>query len=138
VARQAVFVDTSALLALANRDDALYDEARRVNRELAAAGCELVTSDWVLAELLGGAARSALRRAGCELIRRLQQSRRTTIIPATRSDWLRAFDLFSSRPDKEWSLVDCLSILICEERCIREVFTHDRHFAQAGLVVLMQ
>lgn len=136
--RPIAFVDTSALLALANRDDALYETARQVNTRLKTSGYDLVTSDWILTELLGGASRVGLRQAGCAIVRRLQQSRRTTIIPATHSDWLRAFDLYSSRSDKEWSLVDCLSILICEDRGIREVFTHDRHFAQTGLVVLMR
>jgi predicted nucleic acid-binding protein len=137
LAKAVAFLDTVGLLALVNRDDSLYGRARQVNRKLALEGYELVTSDWVLAELLGGAAHAPLRGPACQTIRRLQESRRTTIVPATREDWVRAFELFASRPDKEWSLVDCSSILICRERNIREVFTHDHHFEQAGLTVLL-
>ncbi|MFQ5411158.1 MAG: type II toxin-antitoxin system VapC family toxin [Phycisphaerae bacterium] len=138
MARPSAFVDTSAMLALVNRDDALHDRAKQVNRTLAEASYELVTSDWVLAEFLGGAAPITLRQAACRLIRRLQNSPRAIIIPATRSDWKRAFDLYTSRPDKAWSFVDCSSILFCQDRDIHEVFTHDHHFTQAGLVVLIE
>lgn len=70
------------------------------------------------------------------MVLRLQGSRQTQIIAATRSGWLQAFNRFESRPDKDW-LVDCSSMLICEELEIQSVFTHDRHFVQAGLRVLL-
>jgi predicted nucleic acid-binding protein len=39
--------------------------------------------------------------------------------------------------DKEYSLTDCLSMRIMEQRGIEEVLTADQHFAQAGFRPLL-
>ena len=137
MARPAVFLDTVALLALANRDDALHEQAKSIHESLASEQVPLLTSDWVLAEFLGAASRRPLREAACLMIQRLQRSQRVELVPATRQAWERAFEFYSQRPDKAWSFVDCTSILICEDRRVRQVFTQDRHFVQAGLDVML-
>ena len=48
-----------------------------------------------------------------------------------------AFELFSQRPDKEWSLTDCLSFVIMRQRGIKQALAADEHFAQASLVPLL-
>jgi len=40
----------------------------------------------------------------------------------------------TKRPDKEWSLVDCSSMVVMARRGIAEAFTSDHHFEQAGFV----
>jgi predicted nucleic acid-binding protein len=47
----------------------------------------------------------------------------------------RAADLFRRRPDKDWSLTDCLSFVVMTDRGIRTALTGDRHFEQAGFEV---
>ena len=42
------------------------------------------------------------------------------------------FDFFAARPDKAWSLIDCISFAVMKERGIPEALTADHHFAQAG------
>ena len=105
---------------------------------MAAAGRPLIVSEWVLTEFLGGAARPPMRTAAIETIGRLRGSKRVTIFPATSDGWQRSFELYRSRTDKTWSLVDCSSLLLCEHLGIQEVFTHDRHFTQAGLQILLR
>jgi predicted nucleic acid-binding protein len=46
--------------------------------------------------------------------------------------------LFKTRLDKEWSLTDCISFVVMEREKIREAFTGDHHFEQAGFVALMK
>ena len=132
-----VLVDTTALLALVNRRDQYHEAARKVSAELAVARRELVVSEWVLTEFLGGAARPPLRAAAIETVGRLRASRRVTVFPATTDGWRRSFELYCARTDKSWSLVDCASLLFCEHLGIQDVLTHDRHFAQAGLQILL-
>ena len=45
--------------------------------------------------------------------------------------------LFGSRPDKSWSLTDCISFAVMEAHGISDVLTCDHHFAQAGFRVLL-
>ena len=40
----------------------------------------------------------------------------------------------TKRPDKAWSLTDCISFVVMDEQGLREALTGDRHFAQAGFV----
>jgi uncharacterized protein len=43
-----------------------------------------------------------------------------------------AVQLYRDRPDKNWSLTDCLSFLVMERRGLAEALTTDRDFEQAG------
>ena len=49
-----------------------------------------------------------------------------------------AWQLFKSRQDKEWSLVDCASFVVMQQRGIFEALTSDHHFEQAGFVRLLK
>src|SRR5438045_1253435 len=102
--RAAVFVDTWAFLALVNRDDSWHDQAVEVSRRLHAEARLLVTSEWVLTEFLGGAARSPLRAPAVQSIQQAYRSPRLEIVAATHDDWQRGFELYQARPDKSWSL----------------------------------
>jgi predicted nucleic acid-binding protein len=51
---------------------------------------------------------------------------------------LGGMELFKKRADKDWSLVDCISMLIAQERRITDIFTTDHHFEQAGFNILLK
>ena len=42
------------------------------------------------------------------------------------------FELFIARPDKAWSLTDCISFAVTAERQLSAALTADHHFEQAG------
>jgi len=44
---------------------------------------------------------------------------------------------YSNRLDKEWSLTDCVSFAVMQEKQINQAFTSDHHFEQAGFIKLM-
>lgn len=46
--------------------------------------------------------------------------------------------MFLSRPDKDWSLTDCISFVVMQERGFDEVLTHDHHSEQAGFSILLK
>lgn len=58
------------------------------------------------------------------------------IVPQEHDSFLAAFALYKSRPDKGYSLTDCISMKTMEKRGITDVLTHDNHFAQEGFRVL--
>jgi len=133
-----VFVDTTALMALTNRADGLHLRAIALHREFAIANTPLVTSDWVLAEFLSAASRPPFRTNAIRIISTLKSLLRMTSVEATHNDWNRALEFFERHSDKTWSFVDCSSMLICQDRDIRRVFTYDHHFRQFGLEVLLR
>jgi uncharacterized protein len=135
--RNPVFIDTSALIAFASSDDALHAKAVEDMRSLLADGESFVTSDMVFVEFLNFASARAIRSTAASLVRDLLLSPALNVVEVSHADFLAALDLYESRSDKQWSLVDCSSILICKDRGIRRVLTHDRHFRQAGFEILL-
>jgi hypothetical protein len=48
-----------------------------------------------------------------------------------------AYQLFRERPDKEWSLTDCVSFIIMREQRIFQALAANEHFTQAGVIPLL-
>jgi predicted nucleic acid-binding protein len=46
--------------------------------------------------------------------------------------------LFEQRPDKEWSLTDCLSFVVMHDEGITRALTADHHFEQACFTALLK
>lgn len=44
--------------------------------------------------------------------------------------------LFMARPDKEWSLTDCTSFVVMQDRGLTYAMTFDRDFKQAGFLTM--
>lgn len=89
----------------------------------------MFTTEWVLAEFLNAMQRPPARSLAIQMVEQLRQSRRVTILSASAEDWREGYDLYKSRPDKAWSLIDCISMRVCQERSVQDVFTSDRNFA---------
>jgi uncharacterized protein len=45
---------------------------------------------------------------------------------------------YRERPDKEWSLTDCISFVVMAEKGLSEALTGGRHFEQAGFKPLLK
>ena len=49
----------------------------------------------------------------------------------------QGMDLYARRPDKEWSLTDCISFVVMSQNGLEEALTGDHHFEQAGFRILL-
>jgi predicted nucleic acid-binding protein len=130
-----VFADTFFFLALINPRDTAHAQA------VAAAGAQtgpLITTAWVLTEVADGLANTPDRHLFPAILTDLEQGPRATVVPATQELFERGVRLYVARPDKKWSLTDCISFLVMEERKIAEALTADHHFEQAGFVALLK
>lgn len=128
-----VFADTFFYLALFNERDRAHDRALRLSLDRTT---RFVTSAWVMTELADawcGTRRDLFTRTYDSLI----HVPTNIFITASEKLWNQAVDLYSSRPDKAWSLTDCTSFVIMKRLRIREAATGDRHFAQAGFKALL-
>ncbi|MGE0823906.1 MAG: type II toxin-antitoxin system VapC family toxin [Candidatus Binatia bacterium] len=133
-----VFLDTAALLALANKRDALHQQAKIERNRLARERRSILTTEWVLTEFLNAMQRPPARTLAIRMTEQLRESKRVQILAAKTADWHAGYALYQSRPDKAWSLVDCISIHLCQQQSIQEVFTADHNFAQAGYRILLK
>ena len=133
-----VFADTEYWIAINSPRDDLYACAVAVTQILR--NRPIVTSEMVLAEFLDGCATRGenVRRMATAFVRGLSTVGLLRICPQTSALFLDALTLYESRADKEWSLTDCSSIVICQQENIIDVLTHDHHFAQAGLNALLR
>jgi uncharacterized protein len=52
--------------------------------------------------------------------------------------WQRGIELYAERPDKGWSLTDCISFVVMQDRGITDALTADHHFEQAGFTALLK
>jgi predicted nucleic acid-binding protein len=98
-----------------------------------------VTTDEVLGEFLNalsGGGRT-LRSKAVEMVQAIMANPNVTVIPQSRASFRKAVDLYGSRPDKHYSLVDCSSMDLMRAEGLQEVLTNDHHFSQEGFTVLI-
>lgn len=50
----------------------------------------------------------------------------------------QGINLFRKRPDKEWSLTDCISFVVMQQHNVSEALTADHHFEQAGFAAILK
>jgi len=125
-----VFVDTSALYAVLDRDDAHHDAARAAWERLVRGSAALLTSNYVLLET------SALtqHRLGVAAVRAFHQD----VAPILRVEWVTesqhraAVEALMTAARKRLSLVDCVSFQLMREGGVRQAFCFDRHFQEQG------
>jgi predicted nucleic acid-binding protein len=60
------------------------------------------------------------------------------VIPQSRESFLAGLQLYRARPDKGYSLVDCISMQAMRKEGLSEVLTNDRHFEQEGFRALFR
>jgi uncharacterized protein len=129
-----VFADTAYYLAFLNIHDELH--ARSTEFTVGFDGL-LLTTTWVLTEVVDALSRPAFRSTVVDFILAIRTDSQVTIVPASQELFDRGFDLFARRPDKEWSLTDCISCVTMQEHGLTDALTSDRHFRQMGFRTLL-
>jgi uncharacterized protein len=124
-----VFADTVFYLALTNPRDQYAAAATQFTAEFSGA---FVTTAWVLTEVANALARGPNRALFLELYRDLADDGRVTIVPPTQDLFAQGIELYAQRPDKEWSLTDCISFIVMRQYGLTDALTADHHYEQAG------
>jgi len=124
----AVFADTFFYLALLNDRDPAHARALAESQPPRI----IVTSEFILLELGNACARAEDHADFLALVAGLRASPRIQIVPLDSQLLSRGMELMANRPDKNWSLTDCITFVIMREAGLQEALTGDRHFEQAG------
>lgn len=128
-----IFVDTSFIVALINERDQYHSQAMKLADQYE--GRSLVVTDAVLLEIGNALARNYKVEA-IQVINDLTSSEDVEIVRLTTELFSQAFDLFKTRNDKTWGLVDCISFVVMQKQNIDMALTFDQHFVQAGFQML--
>lgn len=129
-----VFADTSYFEAIMSTRDQYHRVAIEASR---LPWQEIVTTEFVLVEL-GATFSKPDDRADFLLMDKMVRTRAdVSLIPASSELLRRGRDLFAARPDKAWSLTDCISFVVMQDLGIIDALTTDQHFTQAGFRALL-
>jgi uncharacterized protein len=137
VPQRTVFLDTSFVIALVNKDDPYHARAKALDEQLLKEGTVLLLHWGILFEIADGFARLTRRNLGLRLLARLTGEAGYEIVPVTESLLQEALDLYRSRIDKEWGLTDCTSFVLMRQLGVAEALTADDHFIQSGFKALL-
>jgi len=129
-----VFADTYYFIGLLSPEDSSH---RRVVEYSNHNNPSLLTTAWVMTELADGLAKTPNRHLFGKVLFETEDEPSNLLLPATEEMYRKGIDLYQQRPDKAWSLTDCISFVVMQEHGITEALTADRHFEQAGFVPLL-
>jgi len=130
-----VFADTFYFFAMLNRKDHAHARAAEWTRAYTG---HLVTTEWIMIELADGLAASPGRSSLFRTRQQLLDDSQHLLVPLGMPLYEEGLQLFQSRPDKEWSLTDCISFVVMQREGITEALTGDHHFEQAGFTALLK
>lgn len=129
-----MLLDTSGLLCLFDQDDQRHGDAQ----ECYDAATDRFTHSYVLAEIVALThARGVPRETALAFVTSIQDSSEIETIYVDETLHRAALTLLRQRLDKSWSLCDAVSILLMQQRGLKEALSTDRHFEQAGLIRLL-
>lgn len=135
---RAVFADAAYWVALANPLDQWHARAKHVS--LGLGPHRIFTTDEVLTEFLNFFSErgETLRASAVAQVAKVFSNPNVVVLPQSRDSFSAGRELYENRPDKGYSLTDCISMQAMREHQLTEALTPDRHFEQEGFVALMK
>lgn len=132
-----VFADTFYWIALTNPKDSAHRRALDFGRVLDSR--LIITTDEVLTELLAFCASDPQLRVEAALaVQDILGAEAVRVIAQTHRSFLDGLELYRMRPDKGYSLTDCVSMQAMRSEGLTEVLTNGRHFEQEGFRALFR
>ncbi|MCY4579249.1 MAG: PIN domain-containing protein [Chloroflexi bacterium] len=134
-----VFIDSLHLIALILKDQ-WYISSLQIYEHLSSSGVRFVTTYEVLTEVLAGVSRGRpeIRTEAVATAHDIIADPNITLVQPSTDLFTRGLGLYASRPDKRYSLTDCISMVVMRDMNITEVLTHDRDFENEGFVRLIK
>jgi predicted nucleic acid-binding protein len=127
-----VFLDTSGLYAVFDRDDRNHSKAKAAWVEWLRGGAVFLTNNYVLLETVA----LLQHRISVAAVRALQED----VMPLVQVDWISeerhraGVEAVLAAARKKLSLVDCVSFQTMRHYGVRTAFCFDPHFREQGFV----
>jgi len=102
-------------------------------------GAVIITSEEILTEFLAhfSSQGRTIREGAARYAGRVLSNPGIIVRPQTHQSFLDGFALYKARPDKGYSLTDCISMEAMRQEGISEILTHDNHFTHEGFTLLL-
>ncbi|HKZ84467.1 MAG TPA: PIN domain-containing protein [Anaerolineae bacterium] len=127
-----LLVDSAAWVALYDRGDKYHAQAAMAFRTLAEQKIIFVVTDYIVAETVTMLMYRAGHQRAVLCGDWLLHSPRVKLIRMDLDLWNEAWQLFKRYDDKDFSFTDCASFVVMRHERLRDAFTFDHHFEQAG------
>lgn len=126
----AVFVDTGVFVALRNADDEFHGRSTELMRQALKGGFgRLFTSDYVVDEAITTAlVRTRRHDLAVDLGRYILESPRITKLQIDDDTFDKSWEKFKLLKDKPLSFTDCTTLVIIENKRIKQVLSFDSGF----------
>jgi len=131
-----VFADSMSWIALASPRDQWHTAAAKVSRTLQRV--RIVTTEEMLTEFLAYFSERgpAIRRGSVHHVEGILTDPDVLVREQSHRTFLAGLALFKARPDKGYSVTDCISMEAMRQEGIGMILTHDHHFVQEGFTIL--
>ncbi|HEX5442625.1 MAG TPA: PIN domain-containing protein [Pirellulales bacterium] len=130
-----IFLDTSYLLALVDPRDELHERALAWADVL---NDRLLTTEQVLLECVNAFSAPIERPRANTIVGYLRTSRSVEFTSSSAELLDAGLQLHQNRPDKSWSLTDCISFIVMQQRGVNRALSSDPHVEQAGFEALLR
>jgi hypothetical protein len=127
-----VFVDTSAWVALADKDDSHHRDAASSYPSIFKNHKSLVTSNLIIAETYILLLKELRHRAAIEFLERIKASPRILRVYSNEGVETEAEGILAKFTDQDFSYTDAVSFVMMKRQKIRKAFCFDKHFVTAG------
>lgn len=127
-----LFLDAGYLIALEASDDQYHSDAVEYWIDFRPAPVPLITTTFVFDEVVTFFNNRKNHSKAVELGNKLLQSEFVELIGVDEGLFARGWDYFQNHTDKRYSLTDCISFVVIQDRTINSALTFDKHFTQAG------
>ena len=131
-----LFLDTGYLIALEAADDQHHQAAQRHWDALRPTLPALVTTTYVFDEVVTYFNSRGRHAKAVQVGERLLRSPSVEVVQVDPALFEAGWDYFQQRPDKRYSLTDCISFVLMHQRALQQALAFDRHFARAGFQML--
>jgi uncharacterized protein len=127
-----IFIDTSAFLAIENREDSYHESALEFRDACLKSRLIFVTSDYVLDESYTIIRLRAGHDIAVQFNEALRSSRFIHIEHVTPEIIDEAWKIFKTYGDHDFSFTDCTSFALMKHMNISTAFAFDAHFREYG------
>jgi uncharacterized protein len=130
------FLDTSYILALEIKNEDAHQKVLQNWTNLIKIKPFLITTTYIFAEVVTFFNSRKLHYKAVEVGNRLLESPDIELMEIDQTLFNQGWEYFQKHKDKSYSLTDCLSFIVMQQREIVIALTLDNHFYQAGFQIL--